>query len=68
MALGSYCVDIKSLELERDDLNPDSIVSGEPQMFSRVLSTSYNGNVVRGVWKLTEGQLEIWATDSMTDK
>jgi uncharacterized protein len=53
----SHCVDVKSLELDRDELSPDSIVSGEPQMFSRVLSTSYNGNVVRGVWKLTEGRV-----------
>ena len=52
----SYCVDVRSVELDQDELSPDKIVSGEPQMFSRVFSASYNGNVIRGVWRLTEGQ------------
>ena len=51
----SYAVSVASVSLTKDDLDPSKILNGNPEVFSAVMSTSYNGHVVRGIWKCTEG-------------
>mmetsp|Transcript_16733 Transcript_16733/g.25128 ORF Transcript_16733/g.25128 Transcript_16733/m.25128 type:complete len:122 (-) Transcript_16733:192-557(-) len=55
MSTPSYSCSVREVELDEDQLEPNKVVSGSPVVSSRVLSTSYNGNVVRGIWKCTEG-------------
>ena len=51
----SESIDPMALELEEWPLEPDQIVSGDPQVSGRVLDTSADGKVERGVWQHTAG-------------
>jgi uncharacterized protein len=46
---------VAELELVRDELPDDQIVSGSPEARSRVLHTSRDGRIERGVWEITPG-------------
>ena len=46
---------VVDLDLEPEDLDPAQIVSGDPRVHARVLSTSDDGRIERGVWELTPG-------------
>jgi uncharacterized cupin superfamily protein len=51
----SESIDPMVLELEDWPLEPDQIVDGDPQVSGRVLDTSADGKVERGVWQHTAG-------------
>lgn len=46
---------VVDLDLDDDPLDPDQVVAGDPQVRSRVLHTSPDGVVERGVWEITPG-------------
>lgn len=48
-------LDPMALELEPWPLEPDQIVAGDPQVSGRVLDTSTDGRVERGIWSHTPG-------------
>jgi uncharacterized cupin superfamily protein len=48
-------VDVVSCELEPDELDPAQVVSGAPETRVRVLHTSPDGRVERGIWEITPG-------------
>jgi uncharacterized protein len=43
------------MQLEPDPLDPSQVVSGSPQVSARVLHTSPDGRIERGVWQITPG-------------
>jgi uncharacterized cupin superfamily protein len=51
----SESLDPMALELEPWPLEPDQIIDGDPQVSGRVLDTSADGKVERGVWQHTAG-------------
>lgn len=51
----SESVDPMALELEDWPLEPDQVVDGDPQVSGRILDTSADGKVERGVWQHTAG-------------
>jgi uncharacterized cupin superfamily protein len=51
----SGSIDPIALELEPWPLEPDQIIDGDPQVSGRVLDTSADGKVERGVWQHTAG-------------
>ena len=51
----SESIDPMALELEDWPLEPDQIVDGDPQVSGRVLDTTADGKVERGVWQHTAG-------------
>lgn len=51
----SESIDPMALELEDWPLEPDQIVDGDPQVSGRVLDTSADGKVERGIWQHTAG-------------
>jgi uncharacterized cupin superfamily protein len=51
----SESLDPMAHELEDWPLEPDQIVDGDPQVSGRVLDTSADGKVERGVWQHTAG-------------
>jgi uncharacterized cupin superfamily protein len=51
----SESLDPMALELEPWPLEPGQIVDGDPQVSGRVLDTSVDGKVERGVWQHTAG-------------
>lgn len=53
METGSFCVDVRSAELMKDDLDPSKILEGSPEVSSLLLSQKEN--VVRGIWQCTTG-------------
>ena len=55
MAERSESLDPMTLELEDWPLEPDQVVDGDPQVSGRVLDTSADGKVERGVWQHTAG-------------
>ncbi len=61
----SYAVVVAGVSLTKDDLDPSKIISGNPEVFSAVMSTSYNGRIVRGIWKCTEGTVIDVEQDEM---
>jgi uncharacterized protein len=46
---------VADLPLEPDPLDPAQVLAGDPQVRSRVLHTSPDGHVERGVWEITPG-------------
>ncbi|HEY0276815.1 MAG TPA: cupin domain-containing protein [Solirubrobacterales bacterium] len=55
MIARSESVDPMALELEPWPLEPDQVVAGDPRVSGRVLDTSADGKVERGVWQHTAG-------------
>lgn len=51
----SDTLDPLALDLEPWPLEPDQIVDGDPRVSARVLDTSADGRVERGVWQHTKG-------------
>jgi uncharacterized protein len=51
----SESIDPMALDLEDWPLEPDQIIDGDPQVSGRVLDTSADGKVERGVWQHTAG-------------
>jgi hypothetical protein len=51
----SWTVDVAALDLEHWPLEAEQIVSGTPVVSGRVLDTSADGRVERGVWQHTPG-------------
>ncbi|WP_329115698.1 cupin domain-containing protein [Streptomyces sp. NBC_01465] len=54
-APASFAVHIPDAELEPEPLDPDQIVSGEPQVTGKVLWESPDGKQLRGIWQITPG-------------
>ena len=63
MSGNCYCV--KDAVLDKDDLDPSNIVSGNPEVYSKILSTSLNESVIRGIWKCTAGVVTDIEQDEM---
>lgn len=55
--MSTHAIKVKDVQLTRDEIDPSKIVSGSPEVASAILSTSYNGNIIRGIWSCTEGTL-----------
>ena len=53
----TFVVDVMSLELEPEELDPSQVVSGSPRLGNRTLFESQDGRVIRGVWECTPGIL-----------
>ena len=51
----SESLDPMALELEDWPLEPEQVVAGDPRVSGRVLDTSADGKVERGVWQHTAG-------------
>ncbi|MFA9432530.1 cupin domain-containing protein [Egicoccus sp. AB-alg2] len=51
----SQAVHVAEIALEPDSLAPEQVVAGDPQVRARVLHTSADGRVERGVWEITPG-------------
>jgi uncharacterized cupin superfamily protein len=51
----SESLDPMALELEPWPLEPEQLVAGDPQVSGRILDTSEDGRVERGVWQHTAG-------------
>jgi hypothetical protein len=49
LSTGSFAVHIADLDLELDQLDPESIVEGSPQAWNRVVWESEDGRIIRGV-------------------
>jgi hypothetical protein len=47
MSLGS-CYSVRDVPLTKDDLSPDAIKEGSPEVFSAILSESEDGKIIRG--------------------
>ncbi len=60
----SEVVDPMALELEPWPLEAEQVVEGDPQVSGRVLDTSADGKVERGVWQHTAGV----STDTESDE
>ena len=56
---------VKDVVLDKDILDPSKIVSGNPEVFSKILSTSMNESVIRGIWKCTAGVVTDIEEDEM---
>lgn len=55
LSTGSFAVHIADLDLELDQLDPESIVEGSPQTWNRVVWESEDGRIIRGVWQISPG-------------
>jgi uncharacterized cupin superfamily protein len=51
----TFMVDVMSLELEPEALDPSQVVAGAPTLGNRTLFESDDGRVIRGVWECTPG-------------
>ena len=60
----SFTIDPSSVELESWPLEPEQIVSGNPEVSGLVLHTSDDGRVERGIWQHTAGV----STDTEADE
>ena len=60
-----YCIKVRDIALSQDTLDESKIVQGSPEIYSTVLSSSYNGNIIRGVWKCTVGTVTDVEEDEM---
>lgn len=52
---GSFALAIAAVPLGVGELDPSQVVDGTPEVTEAVVSTSADGRVVRGVWRITEG-------------
>jgi uncharacterized cupin superfamily protein len=64
IALGS-ALNVRTAVLEREELDPSQIVSGNPEVSCLVLSSSLDGRIVRGIWKCTRGIVTDVEQDEM---
>ena len=62
---GTYATLVREVELHRDDIDPAKLVSGSPEIYSAIMSTSYNGKILRGIWKCTVGTVRDVEEDEM---
>jgi GrpB-like predicted nucleotidyltransferase (UPF0157 family)/uncharacterized cupin superfamily protein len=46
---------VLDLDLEPEELDPSQVLGGSPQVHAKVLHTSVDGRVERGVWQITPG-------------
>ncbi|MED7947689.1 cupin domain-containing protein [Streptomyces sp. BE303] len=60
----SFALHVADVDLLPDPLDPDQIVSGDPQVTGRVLWESPDGRRSRGVWQITPGVV----TDTEADE
>ncbi|MET9467746.1 cupin domain-containing protein [Streptomyces sp. NPDC006544] len=56
--------DLPDTELEREDLDPAQVLSGEPVVTGKVLWEAADGSQVRGIWQITPGVV----TDTEADE
>jgi len=58
-------IDVAGAQLDRDELDPASIVEGSPETFSAVLDETPDGRVIRGIWEITPGVVTDIETDEL---
>ncbi|UQX00642.1 cupin domain-containing protein [Streptomyces sp. RerS4] len=56
--------DFPDAELQREELDPAQIVSGDPVVTGKVLWESEDGSQIRGIWQITPGVV----TDTEADE
>lgn len=61
----SFALHVSDAELEPEPLDPDQIVSGAPEVSGKVLSTSEDGRLLRGIWQITPGVVTDTEADEM---
>ena len=61
----TFVVHAADVPLAPGELDPASILAGEPSVTETVLHTSSDGRVVRGVWRITEGTVTDTEQDEM---
>jgi uncharacterized cupin superfamily protein len=54
-APASFSVHIPDAELAAEPLDPEQIVSGDPEVTGKVLWESPDGKQLRGIWQITPG-------------
>ncbi|GAA4884268.1 cupin domain-containing protein [Kitasatospora terrestris] len=62
--IDSFALHVPDVELEPEPLDPDQIVSGNPEVTGKVVWESEDGRQLRGVWQITPGVV----TDTEADE
>ncbi|MEV6118324.1 cupin domain-containing protein [Streptomyces sp. NPDC052109] len=60
----SFALHVPGADLEPDPLDPEQIVSGNPQVTEKVVWESPDGRQIRGIWQITPGVV----TDTEADE
>ncbi|MGJ5751737.1 hypothetical protein FB563_7342 [Streptomyces puniciscabiei] len=60
----SFALHIPEADLEPEPLDPDQIVSGDPEVTGKVVWQSPDGRQIRGIWQITPGVV----TDTEADE
>ena len=63
--IASLLVEGSTAELQRDELPPETILEGDPEVFSTVLDTSPDGRIIRGIWEITPGVVSDVEADEL---
>jgi uncharacterized protein len=61
----SFVIAVNHLFLDEEPLDPSQIVAGDPVVSHRLLDTSDDGRVQRGVWEITPGVVTDVEADEM---
>lgn len=61
----SYAQAVADMVLFDEPLDPDQVVTGAPAVSHRLLGTSADGRVQRGVWQITPGVVTDVEADEM---
>ncbi|MFG2819788.1 cupin domain-containing protein [Kitasatospora sp. NPDC048365] len=62
--IDSFALHVPDVALEPEPLDPDQIVSGNPEVTGKVVWESEDGRQLRGVWQITPGVV----TDTEADE
>ncbi|MGW7823247.1 cupin domain-containing protein [Streptomyces puniciscabiei] len=60
----SFALHIPEADLEPEPLDPEQIVSGDPEVTGKVVWQSPDGRQIRGIWQITPGVV----TDTEADE
>ncbi|MEV6056625.1 cupin domain-containing protein [Streptomyces sp. NPDC052107] len=60
----SFALHIPDADLEPESLDPEQIVSGDPEVTGKVVWESPDGRQIRGIWQITPGVV----TDTEADE
>ncbi len=63
--MSSFLIGVTTAALEADPLDPDQIVAGHPEVSHRLVDSSGDGRVQRGIWQITPGVVTDTEADEM---
>ncbi|MQY33679.1 hypothetical protein SRB17_16420 [Streptomyces sp. RB17] len=61
----SFALHIPDAELEPEPLDPEQIVSGDPEVTGKVVWESPDGRQIRGIWQITPGAVKDTEADEL---